>query len=391
MPKNILTHYLFILAVSALVLCGAMAGLNYAADPYGVWHYGRPGDWTKSRPRIRDVERLHKAHAVADARADALLLGNSRVIVGLDPRHPALPAGTYNLGLNAANVYECWRYFQHAVHLHNPRLLLFAIDKIMFDAHLKPKGGFSEARLSVDAAMRPQPGWWRADLADTLFSLTAVGDSLLTLASRSKARVTYAGGMREEVLMKPYLKTANIFAENERWKATAREFALADESGGNAQFDALRATLRLCAAEKIDVILFTNPIHAELLDIEYGDGADFSAWLRRITAIVAEESAAGGREIPFWNFYGCNAITTEPFPDRDQPESTMQNYWEISHYRKSVGDLVLARVLGAADPRLAALPDFGRRVTAQNVDGELVRLAEDRTHWKQAALHSRAP
>ncbi len=381
MPKNPWPRYLVILAASALAFTGAMAALNYAADPYGVWHYGQPGDWVKSRPRIRDVERLHQAHAVADAHADALLLGNSRVITSLDPRHPALPAGTYNLGLSACDIYECQRYLQHAVHLHRPKLVLFAIDKGMFDAESKPKADFSESRLSVDAAMQPQPNWRRADVADALFSLTAVGDSLRTLAAGAGAPVTYERGMRDEVLMRPYLKTASVLVENEHWKTAARTFALTDSTGANVQFTALRAILRLCAAEGIDLILFTNPVHAELLEIEYGDGRDFSAWMRQVAAVVAEESAAGGRKVPFWNFYGYNAITTEPFPDRNQPVSKMENYWEISHYRKAVGDLVLSRVLGHADAR----PDFGRAVTAETVESELQRLASERAQWKGKA------
>lgn len=382
MPKNPWPRYLLILAASALAFTGAMAALNYAADPYGVWHYGQPGDWTKSRPRIRDVERLHQAHAVRDAQADALLLGNSRVITGLDPRHPALPAGTYNLGLSACDIYECQRYLQHAVHLHKPKLVLFAIDKGMFDAEGKPAVDFSEARLSVDAAMHPQPHWRRADFSDTIFSLTAVGDSLRTLTARGGAPVIYARGMRDEVLMKPYLKTANILVENEHWKTAARKFALTDGTGANAQFTALRAVLRLCAAEGIDLILFTNPVHAELLEIEYGDGKDFAAWLRQVTAIIVEETAAGGGKVPFWNFYGYNAITTEPFPDRNQPVSKMENYWEISHYRKAVGNLVLDRVLGRSAPRLEAVPEFGTLVSAQTVEADLQRLARERAGWQ---------
>ena len=310
-----------------------MAALNYAVDPYGIYHYGRPGDWTKSRPRMRDVERLHQAHAVGAAHADALLLGNSRVVTSLDPRHPALPAGTYNLGFSACDIYECQRYLQHAVHLHKPRLVLFGIDKVMFDAESKPEVDFSEARLSVDAAMQPQPHWRRSDLADTLFSLTAVGD----------------------------------------------------RAGGNIQFTALRAILRLCAAEDIEIILFTNPVHAELLDIEYGDGREFSAWVRQVVAVVAAECTATGRKVPFWSFYGFNAITTERFPDRRQAVSTMENYWEISHYRKAVGDLVLSRMLGRPEARLAALPDFGRMVTPATVESELDRLASERALWKSAA------
>jgi len=391
MPKNPWFRYLLVLAASAVTCCAAFAGLNYFADPYGIYHYGQPGDWVKSRPRLRTVERLHKAHAVRAAAPDALLLGNSRVVVALNPNHPALPPNTYNLGLSACDIYECLRYLQHAAHLHPPKLLVFAIGKGMFDAGSKTEIDFSETRLSVTADGQPQPHWERADFADTLLSLTAVGDSLLTLAARAQPRVAYADGLRDKVLMEPYLQTANLLVENERWKHSARTFALVDAQGGNRQFEAFRTLLRLCAAQNIRVILFTNPVHAELLDIEYGDGAGFSTWLKTVVAIIAEESAASGQEIPFWNFYGWNATTTEPFPDRSQPRNTMQNYWEISHYRQAVGDRVLSRILGVAAPDDPTLAEFGRPVTAENVDGELRRLAAERARWQDGRPSAQKP
>ena len=379
--KNRWSRYLIVLAVVALVVTGGMAALNYIADPYGIYHYGRPGDWVKSRPSIRLLERLHKAHAIRDAKAETLLLGNSRVIVGLDPQHPALPQPAYNLGIGAADIYECQRYLQHAIGLHQPKLVLLAIDKGMFTADATSEGDFDEARLSVRANGRPNPKWKRADVPDTLFSLNAVLASATTLVAGGP-RVTYAHGLRDEALMNPYLSTAKVLVENERWKAMSRKFELVDASGQNPQFAAFRAILRLCASSGIELRVFTNSLHAGMLEIEYGDGRDFGAWLRQIAAVVAEESAAGAREIPFWNFYGYNSITTEPFPDKSQPKSTLQNYWEISHYRRPIGNLILSRVMGQSDPRLDALPNFGCRVNAETVAHDLQRIAAEREQWK---------
>ena len=379
--KNRWSRYLILLAAVAVLAAGGMVALNYVADPYGIYHYGRPGDWTKSRPAIRLLERLHKAHAIRDAKAETVLLGNSRVIVGLDPQHPALPQPAYNLGLGAADIYECLRYLQHAIAFHRPKLVLLAIDKGMFHAAAEPEGDFDEARMSVSAAGQPNPAWQRADVPDTLFSLTAVLDSAKTLAARGP-RVSYAHGLRDEALMKPYLSTAKVLVENERWRAMSRKFELLDARGHNAQFAAFRTILRLCASAGIEVRVFTNPLHAAMLDLEYGDGRDFAAWLRQVAEVVAEEGAAGGREIPLWNFYGFNSITRESFPDKSEPRSTMRDYWEISHYRKHIGDLVLSRVMGGNAAPLDDLPSFGLRVTAQTVEQDLQRIAAERARWK---------
>ena len=237
-------RYLRRLALAVLLLLAALAGLNYYADPYGVWRYGLPGDSIKSRPAIRNQERLHKAHAVRLADADCLILGNSRVVVGLDPNHPSLPEKTYNLGVSAANIYECYRYLQHAAALKKPKLVLLAIDKGMFDADSRPEVDFDEGRLAVAADGTPQPRWRWADIPETLLSLDALIDSLKTL--RDKTGVKYKDGMRDEVLMKPYTVPSKILAENERWKDGSRKFAWSDKNGDNGQRRAFIDILRFC-------------------------------------------------------------------------------------------------------------------------------------------------
>lgn len=385
--KSSSPRYLLILTATAILLCGAAATLAYLADPYGIYRYGTRGDWTETRPRIRYLERLHKAHAVAKAKADALLFGNSRVIVGLDPDNPLLPANTYNLGLSAANNYECLRYLQHATTLHRPKLVILALDKGSFSADSLPEPDFAEDRLCVSATGKPQPNWWRNDYADTLFSISAVKDSILTFTARG-ARVTYPSGFRDETLMKPFLETENLLTQNETWKATADSYLPVDDAGRNSQFDAFRNFLRYCTDRQIEVILFTNPVHAELLDVESGDPEEFATWFKQTAQIVTEENQRQGAKISFWNFYGYNEVTSEAFPSPEEETSRMQFYWEISHYRKTTGDMVLARVFGAYNEQLDDVENFGTKITSANVSEELTRLNNERQRWMQLQSHA---
>ena len=329
--------YLRRLALVALLITVAMAALNYYADPYGVWRYGLPSDPIRSRPAIRNQERMHKAHAVRFADADCLILGSSRVIVGIDPNHPALPEKTYNLGLSAANIYECWRYLQHAATFQKPKLVLLAIDKGMFDADSRPEVDFDEQRLAVAADGTPNPNWGRADVPETLLSLDAFVDSLKTL--RDKTGVAYKDGMRDEVLLKPYMQAAKVLSENVRWKDMSRKFAWNNARGQNAQRDAFVQLLSFCKKNKIELRIFTNPLHAEMLDIEYGDGVAFEQWGRWLNEVLANF------QMSFCNFYHFLPENSEPFPKPGEKVSAMKAYWEISHYKKAVGDRVLSEVM----------------------------------------------
>ena len=365
-------RYLDWLAGVALLLIGGAAAVNYAVDPYGL--RGGAG----SHPRIRETERLHKAHAVPRAHADTLILGNSRAIVGLDPQHPALPQPAYNLGLSASNIYECLRYLQHAAALHPPKLVLFAIDEGMFDAKAEVETDFSETRLAVDAAGRAQPHWARADFTATVLSASALVDSARTLLRRGP-RVSYAHGLRDEALMQPYLQPANILVENQRWKMHTKDFQLTRADGRAPQLDAFRATLRLCRERGIGLRVFTHPVHAELLDVLRARPGEYEDWMTRVVAAIHEENPAA----EFWDFCGYNEITCEPFPARTESVSRMRHYWEISHYRKNVGDLMLKRLF--AQP---GGPDgFGVRVTPETLAADLARLNDERAAAAQTYAH----
>lgn len=374
------TCYLRRLFLVALLITVAMAALNYYADPYGVWRYGLPSDPIRSRPAIRNQERLHKAHAIRFADADCIILGNSRVVVGIDPNHSALPEKTYNLGLSAANIYECWRYLQHAASFQKPKLVLLAIDKGMFDADSRPEVDFDEKRLAVAADGTPNPNWGCADIPETLLSLDAFVDSLKTL--RNKTGVAYKDGMRDEVLLKPYMQAAKVLSENVRWKEMSRKFAW--RYGSNQQVNAFRNILILCAEQRIDLRIFTNPLHAEMLDIEYGDGKDFAAWAEWLaipkSGLVgrpidgSNPAARSGNtkgfryEFPIRNFYHFLPENSEPFPKPGEKVSAMKSYWEISHYKKAVGDRVLSEVMRNDRP----------------AEGDwLTTLQAERAQWKE--------
>lgn len=97
----------------------------------------------------------------------------------------------------------------------------------------------------------------------------------------------------------------------------------------------------------IKLIVFFNPIH----HITYLDNnmAELNEFKRELAAVT-----------DYYDFSGLNAITTDSY-----------YYYETSHYRPLVGDMILARIFGESQ---LADTDFGYYVTAKNVDEHLARL-----------------
>lgn len=127
-----------------------------------------------------------------------------------------------------------------------------------------------------------------------------------------------------------------------RWEATA---------SGQDEF---RRTLRTIEQAGIDRILIVPPYR---LDQYASFSIDaYTAWMGTVVADAGE----------IWDFSGYNGVTLDP-----------QNYDDPIHFNSTIGDRLLQRACGR--PEAGAAPDFGVRVTRDNVAAHL------RTHRLQHA------
>ncbi len=111
---------------------------------------------------------------------------------------------------------------------------------------------------------------------------------------------------------------------------------------------AVREFVAVCRQHSIRLTVFINPLHRfAYLDASLKDLARFKRELAEIT--------------PYWDFSGLNVITTNNY-----------YYYETSHYRPLVGDMMLKVMFGS--PAVPVPPGFGRAVTAANVDNHLREL-----------------
>ena len=57
-------------------------------------------------------------------------------------------------------------------------------------------------------------------------------------------------------------------------------------------------------------------------------------------------------------------------------------YWDSSHFKDVVGDLVLDRLFGLSHPRRTVPPDFGVRLTPATIEPALARLRADQLAYR---------
>ena len=108
-------------------------------------------------------------------------------------------------------------------------------------------------------------------------------------------------------------------------------------------------------------------------------------WKFEIVRINEVEAKRHGKEpFPIWDFSGFNSVTTETIPPINDSESQMQWYWESSHYKRELGDLVLDRVFNYNNLSRNVPDDFGVLLSLDNIASHLSKVRSDYDIWKTA-------
>jgi hypothetical protein len=396
------------LMTSALAILLAAAA-NFVIDPYGLYRYIDREGFNHRKPKAPVTGYLVKPYVVERVRPKTLLLGSSRVEMAVDPESPAWPAAAhpvYNMALPASALYEAVRSLQHVLSVNRPETVVLGLDFFSFLV-VKPENHAPQAApreptefekrllVNADGSRNSLYQMQRArDFASALFSLDALANSGLTVALQKNGdqpnatalgfntMQEYPSFVRRDGHHTMFRQVAGGYLTNymRSWKsiyypgtATSREFEL------------LRRMVGLCRANGTRLLLYVHPNHAHVLESYRIAGLwpAFEEWKRALVKLVAEETAAhpAGAPIELWDFGGYDDITSEPVPK--VRGRAMQWYWEAGHYKREVGDFVVARML-AKDSRGGTAPSgFGVRLNAQNVEQRLLETRKAQLAYAQ--------
>ncbi|MEQ9553735.1 MAG: hypothetical protein RIM23_29445 [Coleofasciculus sp. G3-WIS-01] len=360
------SHYLGWLLTFFLCQFLGVVLFNLAINPYGAIAMPKIAGFNQVKPEQRNHVRRFKAIEITRQKPTIILLGSSRTEVGLNPNHVAIPtpSSTYNLGISGANMYEVFRYFQHALK-NQPDLthVILGIDFFMFNQQRENQIDFDETRLEKQQITL-------SDFLDVTFSLDALSTSYTTfLANRSDSSATpyYANGMRnpdffiqhdlpEQSIVKGFKFSLNKYLHD---PSLYQDYTLSRH-----QLNYLKQLIHLCQENQITIQIFISPSHATQWEAirKAGLWSVFEDWKREVVKIT-----------PVWDFSGYNRITTEPISER------MINYFDNSHYRQNVGDLVLNRLLQYSSDIVPK--DFGVLITPETIESHLHNIRSHRETW----------
>lgn len=384
-PAVFLHTFWLVVIIVFITVCA----FNVLVDPFGMFGTKRIPGFNELKPEIGPRDRMAKAYRIRVVQPHGIILGSSRAEIGLDPEHPGWDKKSYpvySLALSNARVDEILGYLIHA-QLHGPlEEVVLAIDFFMFNANWRHEASFDASRLSVPGSLLHDTGWIE-DLVKALFSLDGVKASIDTIRVQNIPTTPsyYPNGARDtrrkwaEIRAKGGHRQA--FLSNTLYELTHADgwplFSLDDNAGVPTPFETFKEIVKFCQQQKINLHILISPIHVLKQEViwQLGLGFEYERWKRSLVGILNNSGT------PLWDFSGYNSITMEPFPPLGDVETQMKHYWEGSHYRKRVGDLILDRLFDFQEFGRTVPDGFGIRLDASNIDAHLLATRNAREHY----------
>ena len=379
MPMNFSSYNrLFVLCLIAVIVLSA--AVNLVVDPYSIYRIAEVKRFNAIKPKAETHIRIVKSYGIRFVHPRGIVLGNSRADIGIDPLCPAWPEDArpvYNLAIPGDVLVEHYKYLVYANAVSPLHTVVVGLDYQDFPvdpdaSEPPPDASGRSARLArlADPGIIHRLLQRSGDLATSLFSVTALLDSGTTVLMQNAENPSHITtfGFNPLWYYNNYVRNEGHFLIfKQKRDELARRFASMPRNlyvrgtHTSSNFTALEKILRFCRENDIGLYLYVHPYHRQFNEVleDTGHGSLFDAWKQEIAHIVARYSD-GKWSACLWDFSGENSVTTEPVPAENDRKTKMAWYWELGHYKKETGDLILARIFGYEKTDVPE--DFGVRL-----------------------------
>ena len=376
-------HYLKTFSLVVAVQFIIAVCFNLLVDPYGAWHNIRIHGFNALKPKQIDNQRIFKMGAWNRQPTSWLILGTSRAFFGLDPSHSGFTEPVYNLAMYCQSVEESQRLLAWASKKTQLRLVILATDFFSANMFYNPYP-IQEQYFSFFGRLMSA-----ASMDTTLSSIKTIDAQ----ASINKFTSVETGtGFINKTSYEPrpnhrqnFLDTHWTYLIEYYFPKPNFQFSFSDNEKNIEDF--YRYMFALSHKNAIDFHILISPIQAQQLEVlnVIGLGPLREEWLRIMVKVNEEEAALAGKApFPLWDFSGFNSLTTEEVPALGDTETRMKWYWESSHYKKELGDLVLDRVLDYSSPNRKVPADFGVLLDSKMLEAHLNQVRIDRDVWRKS-------
>lgn len=370
--------YLLCTILFMLLAALAAVGINLVVDPYAITGASRMSGFNEYKIDINNRVRLMKKYNPLGTQHNALIVGNSRVEIGISPGNQCFKeAGMtlYNLGVPGATVRQQLGYALNVIYqqpIETVFLSLDFTDFIFTRRHARFEElsllDYREDGLRYDASGRENPDYLRTKALDyyqALFSLDSLVSSVKTVAlqdaaapDRDDAGFNPARDFGESVRVEGPRALFDQKMVDLREHFSVRWFLRDDDGRLDPGFEDLRHFLDLAVERELRVHLFINPFHAIYWNLlrERNYMPLNEKWLNEVETLVG---AYPPDIVSLWDFSGDSRFIHEEVPPASDRSGPLRWFWEPSHYRDELGDRMIEAMLVE---ECAAEVAFGRRL-----------------------------
>ena len=394
-----MARFVRIWCVALPMLLAAVAGFNILVNPYDLSDNARIFGMNARKPGVRNHVALSKAYQIERARPATVVLGTSRVFIGIDAASAAWPvamAPVYNYGI--PGYIETQTLFRTLREAWATGRLKHAVIFLDFSAFLAPDGSPAweedDRRLLLRDDGTPNPDKIEQRAADVFLASLTIGaltDSVTTVISQRLSGDVLdlrADGTATDADFANAARSSGmrvLFAHKNAFELARMPGylqGLASWRGQMPNLGVVQVMIQFCHTHDVGLTLVLGPSHADAMENYRAAGL----WPRieqlkfDLANLVA---AAGEKGIVVWDFLEYSQYTTEPVPAADDRKTMLRWFWEPTHFRKALGDVVLERIF------TENASDFGRVLTPENVGARNSQVREQQRalgEWKRAGI-----
>ena len=358
-----------------LALLASVLVINLVVDPYGLFPIVNIAGLNSIKLKASERGTLFKRTALERMQPATVILGNSRAEIGFDPESPSWPASArpvFNLALPGAGMAAVARELDMALKSTAPRLVLVGLDFVDFRIDPAARDSFTLSATPASALMALN------ERVEALLTMSALGDSLATIkgqhdpypesltAAGFNPKLDYIGIARREGY---YALFRQRDQENAAAYLRGPKAVFRSDGRPGPGFAAVDCIIAAAQGRGITLRFVIYPYHVHTLMLFHLTGLwpAYEDWKRELTLRVYAATAT--TDVELWDFSGFSPYADERVPRAGDTRTELQWYWEAGHFKKSLGDLLLADMLDGRE-------HWGHRLTLQGIDA---RLRQQRT------------
>jgi hypothetical protein len=380
-------RFCLIWLISLLATIGLAGLINYEIDPYDVYGSARMPGVNQFKAQAKNHMMLAKSYQVNRVRPTTVLLGSSRVLIGLDAQSASWPAymcPVYNFGVPGSSSTSQFESLQETYWTGHLKYVVAVLDFENFVQEDQVRRPLSEDQRRLHTLEDGRPNVYRsrqlfADSLLTLFTLGALEDSLATVLAQTREPTLDLrpdGSANEaEFIRAVTVDGYRVLFDQKESDVRKREPDLVRKLSNIRQkmpnLDQVAKMIEFCRERGVALALVIPPTHVDTLEIYWADGLwpRVEQWKTELAGLVQSE---GGGLVSLWDFEAYDQYATEARPKANDFQSATKWFWEPSHFKKTLGELMLKRMFGDGSS------DFGVQLTLTNVASRNAFVREQR-------------